>query len=116
MNNRNMLHKLSTIILCVLCCLSGCTAGEGDNPTNAGEFQYFTFPKTDWGMSQEDVLDAWDLSYSDIDMLPANPDSYYMGIVFRSNKKITVLGYPADVIFQFAYLTRGGGARRLRWG
>lgn len=69
------------------------------------ELSYYAFPKTDWGMTPQQVMKAWNLSPDDISITPHKVSDTELGVKLAVNKPIEIIGEPvSNVYFTFDYL------------
>lgn len=105
---------LPVILWIIMLGISGCSAQKTEW-SKEGDYQSLNFPNMEWGMSPEAALKAWDLSFSDVTMLPRD-DSYYGVIVFNVQKETTVFEHPATLSFYFGYFKDGRGRTETPFG
>lgn len=67
-----------------------------------------TFPKTTWGMTAQEVLKAWDISFSDVEVYPDITLNLSNEILIKVKKDLTLLDEPVKVTFDFSYLFSPG--------
>lgn len=71
------------------------------------ELSYYAFPKTDWGMTPQQVMKAWNLSPDDISITPHKVSDTELGVKLAVNKPIEIIGEPvSNVYFTFDCLEK----------
>lgn len=106
--------KMFLLTIGIILTLSGCNTNGELDATSIVDFKndksYFAFPKTDWGMSPQEVMKAWNLTMDDVTVMPEVRDpNTSLTIRFTVNKSIKVIGEPVtNVAFGFTYLIISG--------
>lgn len=98
-----LIKNAVVLVLCIGILLSFTACVEDTRiPKNAQKYQYNYYPGTDWGMTEQEVMEALRMKESDIIKRGNSPVSDSISFFEMEDK---VFGYPAKLTFYFYHFT-----------
>lgn len=113
MHNRKLI--IFPILFSILVLIGSSCSAPKTEWNKEGKYHSLNFPNMEWGMSPEEALNAWGLTFSDVTMLPRG-DSYYDVIVLNVQKEVEVFERPAALSFYFGYFKDDNGRTKTPFG
>lgn len=115
MHNRKLITF--PLLLSILVLIGSSCSAPKTEWNKEGKYHSLNFPNMEWGMSPEEALNAWGLTFSDVTMLPRE-DRYYSAIVLNVQKEIEIKVFerPATLSFYFGYFKDDKGRAKTPLG